>query len=54
KTPNGLIAEPLKITGSGVLSSIIKSNGLVIISEEKEGLEHEEEVDVIIFKPLEE
>jgi molybdopterin molybdotransferase len=49
-----LIAEPLRTSGSGILSSLLKSNGLVIIPEEKEGIEAGEEVEVILLRPIEE
>jgi len=47
------VAEPIRSTGSGLLSSMTKANGLVIIPEEKEGIEAEEEVKVILFRPIE-
>jgi molybdenum cofactor synthesis domain-containing protein len=46
------IAEPLRTSGSGILSSMIKANGLVVIPEEKEGVEEGEEVEVILFRPI--
>ena len=48
----GYVAEPLRTSGSGVISSMIKANGLVIIPEEKEGLEEGEEVEVTMLRPL--
>lgn len=50
----GYVAEPLRTSGSGVISSMIRANGLVIIPEEKEGLEEGEEVEVAILRHLEE
>lgn len=47
------VAEPLRTSGSGVISSLIRANGLVIIPEEKEGLEEGEEVEVSILRHLE-
>ena len=47
------LAEPLKLTGSGILSTITKSTGMVVIPEEVEGVEEGEEVDVILLRPLE-
>jgi len=47
------VAEPIRSTGSGLLSSRTKANGLVIIPEEKEGIEAEEEVRVVLFRPIE-
>lgn len=42
----GLVAEPIAITGSGLLSSITKAHGIVVIGEGLEGLEEGDEVDV--------
>lgn len=47
-------AEPLKLTGSGILSTVTKANGIIIIPEEVEGLEENEEVEVVLLKALEE
>lgn len=46
------IIEPLRTSGSGVISSIVKANGMVVIPENKEGLEEGEEVKVIVLRPL--
>ncbi|MCS7385366.1 MAG: molybdopterin molybdotransferase MoeA [archaeon GB-1867-005] len=48
-----ILAEPLKLTGSGILSTITKSSGMIIIPEEVEGIEEGEEVEVILLRPLE-
>jgi len=53
KEDDGYIAEPLRTSGSGIISSIVKANGLVIIPEWKEGLEEGEEVEVELLRPLE-
>lgn len=41
--------EPMRITGSGILSSLTKANGMIVISEKKEGLEENELVTVQMF-----
>lgn len=41
--------EPLRITGSGILSTLTKANGMLIIPEQKEGLEENEKVTVNMF-----
>jgi molybdopterin molybdotransferase len=41
--------EPMRITGSGILSSLTKANGIIVISEKKEGLEENELVTVQMF-----
>ncbi len=43
-------ADPIRITGSGVLSSVVKSDGLLVIPEDLEGYEAGQVVDVILFR----
>jgi molybdenum cofactor synthesis domain-containing protein len=43
------LAEPLRITGSGVLSSMTSADGFVLIPENREGLERGELVEVELF-----
>jgi molybdopterin molybdotransferase len=43
-------AEPIMISGAGILSSVAKADGFVVVSEEKEGLEAGESVNVLIFE----
>jgi molybdopterin molybdotransferase len=45
-----LFADPIAITGSGLLSSITKADGLVIIKEDLEGLEEGSEVEVELLR----
>jgi len=45
-------AAPITITGSGLLSSITKADGLVVVGEELEGLEEGEIIDVELLKEL--
>lgn len=45
-------AEPLMTSGSGILTSLIKANGIVVVPEEKEGFEEGEEVDVILVRDI--
>jgi molybdopterin molybdotransferase len=47
-------AEPVRIKGSGVLTTMTKANGYVIISENREGLEEGESVKVHLFSTVEE
>ena len=47
-TENGLVADPLRITGSGILSSLLLSNGITVIPENREGLEEGEMVDITL------
>lgn len=48
-TELGLIAEPLRITGSGILSSLLKANGIVVIPENIEGIEEGDAVEVSVI-----
>jgi len=50
---DGYVAEPIRITGSGIVSSMVKATGLVIIPEESEGIEEGERVDVILLRTWE-
>ncbi|MEM4466002.1 MAG: molybdopterin molybdotransferase MoeA [Nitrososphaerota archaeon] len=49
---NKYIVEPLMLTGSGLLSTLIKANGLLVIPENMEGYDEGEEVEVELFDPL--
>ena len=42
--------EPIRITGSGVISSLIKSDGYILVPENVEGYEKGELVDVYLLK----
>lgn len=53
KTVEGYLAELIRTTGSSILSSMTRSNGIVIIPEEKEGIEEDETVEVDLFRPVE-
>ncbi|MCL4341015.1 MAG: molybdopterin molybdotransferase MoeA [Candidatus Thermoplasmatota archaeon] len=48
-TENGLYADPLRISGSGILSSLLLSNGITVIPEDREGLEQGEIVDITLI-----
>lgn len=45
-----VFAEPIAITGSGLLSSITKADGLVVITEDLEGIEEGSEVEVELLR----
>ena len=47
---DGNTAHPLMTAGAGILSSIAKSQGFVIIPEHVEGYEKESEVDVVLIE----
>ena len=46
-------AEPVSISGAGILSSLVRSNGFIIVPENVEGYEEGEMVDVELFRPVE-
>ena len=49
----GLIAEPIRTSGAGILSSLVRANGFIIVQENVEGYEEGELVDVELFRPWE-
>jgi molybdopterin molybdotransferase len=50
---NGVFfAEPVRVTGSGVLTTMTKANGYVIIPENREGVEEGESVIVSLFSTI--
>lgn len=48
-----LLAEPISARGSGIISTMVKANGYVIVPENREGLEEGETVTVHLFDTLE-
>lgn len=50
---SSFFAEPVRVKGSGVLTTMIKANGYVIIPENREGLEEGELVNVHLFSSIE-
>lgn len=51
RTDRGYTAEPIRTSGSGILSSMTRSDGFVIIPEHKEGIEVGELVEVNEYRP---
>jgi len=47
------VADPISASGSGLLSSMTQANGIVVIPEDREGIEAGEEVAVDLFRPIE-
>ncbi len=43
-------AEPIMISGAGILSSVARADGFVIVAEEREGIEAGEVVEVNLFE----
>lgn len=52
KSNGDFIASPLRTKGSGILSSMIRANGFLIIPEDREGMDEGEEVEIQLFRPL--
>ena len=52
KVDENYVAEPIRTSGSSIISSLVKASGIVQIPEWKEGLEKDEEVDVELLRPL--
>jgi len=52
KRDNEFFAEPVRTKGSGLLTTMTKANGYVIIPEDKEGLDEGETVLVYLFAPI--
>ncbi len=46
KRDDGYVVEPFMLKGSGILSSLVKSNGYIVIPEDTEGYSEGEEVEV--------
>jgi molybdopterin molybdotransferase len=43
-------AEPIMISGAGILSSVARADGFVLVAEEREGIEEGETVEVMLFE----
>ncbi len=48
-TEDECYVEPIRVSGSGILSSMTKSNGFIVIDENKEGIEEGESVAVVAY-----
>ncbi len=44
--------EPLALTGSGILSTLVRGNGILIVPENREGFDEGDEVEVVLIRPL--
>ena len=53
ESEGGYVADPITTSGSGLLSSMTQANGIIVIPEDKEGIEAGEEVKVTLFRPVE-
>jgi molybdenum cofactor synthesis domain-containing protein len=48
---DGFLAEPVRTSGAGILSSLVQANGFIIVPEHIEGYEEGQLVDVELFRP---
>ena len=51
ETERGIIAIPTRTSGSGIISSTVNADGVLIVPEEKEGFEKDELVDILLYLP---
>jgi molybdopterin molybdotransferase len=52
ESSGGFFAEPVRVTGSGVLTTMTRANAYVIIPENREGVEKGESVRVHLFSSI--
>jgi molybdopterin molybdotransferase len=52
KSGRSYIADPVRIAGAGILSSVTKANGLLVIPEDREGYEQGDEVEIVILRDI--
>ncbi|MCX8193087.1 MAG: molybdopterin molybdotransferase MoeA [Nitrososphaeria archaeon] len=52
KSRGEYLVEPLMLTGSGLISTLTKANGIMVISEDLEGYDEGEEVEVELLGPI--
>ncbi len=50
KNNGEVIATPVRVSGSGIISSLIKADGFVIVPENVEGYEEGQEVQVLVYR----
>jgi len=48
------IVDPLRLTGSGILSTLTRANGIMVINENSEGYDENSIVEVELTQPIEE
>jgi molybdopterin molybdotransferase len=48
-----LSAEPLRAPGAGILTTLTRANGIVVVPEKVEGYDEGAEVEVELFRPVE-
>ncbi|MEM3792399.1 MAG: molybdopterin molybdotransferase MoeA [Candidatus Bathyarchaeia archaeon] len=53
RSQDSFYAEPLRLTGSGILSTLTRGNGILTLDEEVEGVDEGEEVEVLLTQAFE-
>ncbi|MFP3160231.1 MAG: molybdopterin molybdotransferase MoeA [Vulcanisaeta sp.] len=48
----GVYVEPLALTGSGILSTLVRGNGILVVPENREGFDEGDEVEVTLTRPI--
>jgi len=48
-----LFAEPLRTPGAGILTTLTRANGIVVVPENVEGFDEGAEIEVQLFRPVE-
>ncbi|NHI94411.1 MAG: molybdopterin molybdenumtransferase MoeA [Candidatus Lokiarchaeota archaeon] len=51
ETETGFVAIPTRASGSGIISSTVNADGILIIPEEREGFEKDELVNILLYMP---
>ncbi|MFP3909004.1 MAG: gephyrin-like molybdotransferase Glp [Archaeoglobaceae archaeon] len=49
---SGYVAHPIRTSGSGILSSMVRAHGFAIIPEDSEGVEKDEEVEILLLRNI--
>ncbi|MGC8610365.1 MAG: molybdopterin molybdotransferase MoeA [Thermoplasmata archaeon] len=52
KDGNQIFVEPLRLTGSGILSTLTEANGILVLEEHVEGYDEGDEVTVFLTQPV--
>jgi len=48
-----LFAEPLRTPGSGILTTLTRANGILVVPENIEGFDEGSDVEIQLFRPVE-
>ncbi|MEM4972077.1 MAG: hypothetical protein QXE01_12595, partial [Sulfolobales archaeon] len=48
-----IYVDPLALTGSGILSTLVRGNGILVVPENREGYDEGDEVEVTLLRSIE-